>query len=189
MIRKDGFAGPIKLSLEDPPPGFTAASVSLVGTQTVARLVLKTDLATTPEPVNLKVVGTAKIQDRKVTRPGVPAEDRMQAFLWRHLVPAANLKALVFDPSSQPPPKRTPRLRPPAQPDARPVAAATESVTNQPAGVLADPLTNKPTAIVADSSTNKPAGPLTNAVPPKPSFTKKQVAAVCASSSVSTKMA
>ena len=42
-IRKDGFTGPIKLSLKDPPPGFSAAPVSLTGTQAVARLTMKTD--------------------------------------------------------------------------------------------------------------------------------------------------
>ncbi|HWI56028.1 MAG TPA: PPC domain-containing protein, partial [Bacillota bacterium] len=73
VIRKDGFAGAIKVSLKDPPAGFSASPVSLVGTQAVARLTLKTTLAATPEPVNLSVIGTAKIQDRDVTHTAVPA--------------------------------------------------------------------------------------------------------------------
>ena len=32
----------------------------------------------------------------------------MQAFLWRHLVPAEDLMALVYSPSYQPPPERVP---------------------------------------------------------------------------------
>ena len=32
----------------------------------------------------------------------------MQAFLWRHLLPAQDLEALVFDPAFQPPLKRVP---------------------------------------------------------------------------------
>ena len=32
----------------------------------------------------------------------VPAEDRMQAFLWRHLVPAQEFMAMVFDPNTTP---------------------------------------------------------------------------------------
>ncbi len=36
----------------------------------------------------------------------------MQAFLWRHLVPAAELQALVYSPSAKPPPKRAPPSRP-----------------------------------------------------------------------------
>ena len=38
----------------------------------------------------------------------MPTEDRMQAFLWRHLVPAEELKLLAFDPSFEPP-KRLPK--------------------------------------------------------------------------------
>ncbi len=53
----------------------------------------------------------------------------MQAFLWRHLVPAAELKALVFDPNYLPPPKRLPRARPETGPESRPVPA-TMSGTN-----------------------------------------------------------
>jgi hypothetical protein len=138
-IRKDGFTGPIKLGLKEPPAGFMAIPTSLSGTQAVARLTLKTDLLKMEEPVNLTVVGSAKIKDQDVTREAVPAEDRMQAFLWRHLVPATELKALVFDPAYQPPPKRSPRARPPAEVEpktavasAEPVPASSGSVTNKP---------------------------------------------------------
>ena len=48
VIRKDGFTGPIKLGLKNPPAGFSAAPVSLSGTQAVARLTLKTDLLAHP---------------------------------------------------------------------------------------------------------------------------------------------
>jgi hypothetical protein len=106
----DGFTGPIKLGLKDPPEGFSAAPVSLSGAQEVARLNLKTTLTATQEPVTLCVQGSARIQGREVVRQGVPAEDRMQAFLWRHLVPAEDLRVTVFDPSFQPPPKRVSRV-------------------------------------------------------------------------------
>jgi hypothetical protein len=111
-IRKDGFTGPIKLALKNPPAGFSASSVSLSGTQEVVRLTLKTDLTSTKEPVRLSIVGSASVQDREVVHAAVPAEDRMQAFLWRHLVPAEELLVLVFDPAYQPPPKRVARARP-----------------------------------------------------------------------------
>ena len=131
-IRKEGFTGPIKLALKEPPTGFSAAPISLSGTQAVARLTLKTDLLTTAEPVNLSVIGSAKIQDRDVTHEAVPAEDRMQAFLWRHLVPATELKALVFDPSYQPPPKRSPRARSPAEVEPKPAVASADPAANKP---------------------------------------------------------
>ncbi len=98
----------------------------------MARLTVKTDLRETPEPVNLTIVGSAKIGDRDVSHEAVPAEDRMQAFLWRHLVPATELKALVFNPSSQPEPKRIPRARPPSSPDTNATATASSASSSKP---------------------------------------------------------
>ncbi len=131
VVRKDGFTGPIKLSLKDPPEGFSAAPASVSGTQAVARLTIKTTLKLTDQPVNLAVIGSATIEQQEVTRDAIPAEDRMQAFLWRHLVPAAELKAVVFDPAWQPPPKRVPRTRPQTEVEAKPAVAATEGTTNK----------------------------------------------------------
>jgi hypothetical protein len=105
-IRKDGFADPIKLSLKNPPQGFTAAAVTMSANQEVTRIMVKTDLTGTKEPVDLVVQGTAEIGDREVSHDAVPTEDMMQAFLWRHLVPAEDLQVLVYNSSYQPPPKR-----------------------------------------------------------------------------------
>jgi hypothetical protein len=131
-IRKDGFTGPIKLSFMNPPPGFSASPISISGTQEVVRLTVKTDLVETPEPVNLTVAGSAKIGDREVSHEAVPAEDRMQAFLWRHLVPATELKALVFNPSAQPPPQRVPRVHPPSAIQTNATAVASGPASGKP---------------------------------------------------------
>jgi hypothetical protein len=150
-MRKDGFAGPIKLGLKEPPAGFSATPVTLSGTQTVARLTLRTSLAATQDPVTLSICGSARIGGQEIARQAVPAEDRMQAFLWRHLVPAKDLKVLVFDPAYQPPPKRLAPLRPPS------LAA-----------------TNAPVSTNAIAGTNAVSG--TNAAAAKPKFTKQQIA-------------
>lgn len=131
VIRKDGFTGPIQLALQDPPDGFSANPVSLTGTQTVARLNLRTTRAATDRPVNLTLVGSARIHGQEVRREAVPAEDRMQAFLWRHLVPAADFKVLVYDPNYQPPPKRVPPP-PPAPAEPKPVLVAANASTEKP---------------------------------------------------------
>jgi hypothetical protein len=110
--RHDGFAGPIKVTLKDPPPGFSAAPVILTGSQTVARFNFKGGPAPTKEPVRLSIVGSTKMGNREIVRAAVPAEDRMQAFLWRHLVPASDLLVMVFDPAQTPPPKRVAPVRP-----------------------------------------------------------------------------
>ncbi len=105
-IRKDGFDGPIKLSLKDLPEGFESPGATLSAKQVSVGLSLRTSLTATAKPVNVTVVGTANAGDQEVVREAVPAEDRMQAFLWRHLLPADTLPVFVFDPSYQPPADR-----------------------------------------------------------------------------------
>jgi len=156
--RKDGFSGPIKLSLQDAPTGFSASPAAFGATQTVARLNLKTTLSETKEPITLSVVGSSKIGGEEVVRQAVPAEDRMQAFLWRQLVPAKDLQVLVFDPAYQPQPKRVPPSRPPVV-----------ALTNAPPRTSAVVLTN------AVTGTNVAVGS-TNVASAKPKFTKQQVA-------------
>lgn len=116
-IRKDGFDGPIKLSFKDLPAGFESPGATLAAKQEVVGLSLKTSLTAMEKPVNLTVVGAAKIGDREVVHEAVPADDKMQAFLWRHLLPAETLPVLVFDPSYQPP---ADRIRPPIRDEDRP---------------------------------------------------------------------
>jgi ribosomal protein L40E len=116
-IRKDGFGGPIALSFKDLPQGLESPGATLAANQEVVELAVKTSLTAMEKPVNLTLVGTAKIGDREVLHSAVPAEDRMQAFLWRHLVPAETLTALVFDPSYQP---SADRIRPPIRDEDRP---------------------------------------------------------------------
>jgi hypothetical protein len=116
-IRKDGFDGPIQLSFKNLPEGLQSPGATLAAKQEVVGLSLKTSLAAMENPVNLAVLGTAKIGDREVVHEAVPAEDKMQAFLWRHLLPAETLPALVFDPSYQPP---ADRIRPPIRDEDRP---------------------------------------------------------------------
>ena len=142
VMRKDGFTGPIKLTLKDPPSGCSATPVTLSGTQTVARLTFKCDRAG-KEPIHLTIAGSAKIGDTEITRAAVPAEDRMQAFLWRHLVPASDFEVLVYDPADDPPPQR------PA-----PVIQLSAQRTNAPAG------TNSATAAKPKFARNQIAGRL-----------------------------
>ena len=112
--RKDGFAGPIKVTLKNPPAGITCVPVTISGTQNVARLTLKTDLTETKAPLDLVVEGATQVPGLQVLQhEAVPCEDRMQAFLWRHLVPALDLKAVVYDPANKPTPAR---VIPPASP-------------------------------------------------------------------------
>lgn len=99
-IRKDGFNGTIRLSLKDQENGFVVQCSPLVGTQTVTRATIKTTLRETDEPVTLILQGCATNGVPCLVHDAIPAEDRMQAFLWRHLVPAQAFKVLVYDPKA-----------------------------------------------------------------------------------------
>ena len=150
-MRKDGCTGPIRLSLKDPPPECTAIPVSIADNQLLAKFTIKGGPTPTNSPVPLAITGTAMVDNRELTREAVPAEDRMQAFLWRHLVPATVLLAVVADPKYQATPKRVPPPRPP--PLMGPPAPEPEP----------PPLVGPPA----------PAGyPFP---PPKPKFTKSQI--------------
>ncbi len=116
-IRKDGFDGPIKLGFKDLPAGLESSGATLAANKEAVGLALKASLAEMEKPVDLTVTGSAKVGDREIVHAAVAAEDRMQAFLWRHLLPAETLPALVFNPSYRPPDDR---LRPPIRDEDRP---------------------------------------------------------------------
>jgi hypothetical protein len=114
-IRLDGFDGAIKLGLQDPPEGFSSTGATLAADSHMVRMTIRTTLEATEQPVELVVEGRAEIDDEEVVRAAVAAEDRMQAFLWRHLVPAEQFVASVYDPSYQPPRTRIPPPAPPKE--------------------------------------------------------------------------
>ena len=175
--RKDGFRGPIKLALQNPPAGFFASSVSLSGTQILARINIRTDLLATKEPVSLSIVGTAKVGEREITHEAVPAEDKMQAFLWRHLVPAKDLQVLVFDPKYEPPFKRVAPARPRPTIRTNALASANAALQTNAAGpVKALVATNAPAGTNLLGGTNSVAGTNATVAANRPRFTKQQVA-------------
>ena len=116
-IRRDGFSGPIKLSFKDLPAGLNSNGATIEAGQEVVALALETGLSEAEQPVRLSVVGSATIGDQEVVHQAVPTEDRMQAFLWRHLLPAEDLPALVFNPAYQP---LVERIRPTIRDEDRP---------------------------------------------------------------------
>ena len=142
-IRKDGFTDPIQVGLKNMPLGFASQSVTLTGTQAMGRLSFRTSRITTNELLNLTVECWAKMGDRIITNGAVPAEDRMQAFLWRHLVPAQDLKVLVYDPAYQPPGKRVVPPRPVPPVEVCPVVVDTNSTAGALAVAAKKPLFTK----------------------------------------------
>jgi hypothetical protein len=94
-LRKDGFADDIALALKDAPAGFSLGGARVPAGQDQVRITLAVPPKPLDEPVSLHVEGRAVISGREVVRSAVPAEDMMQAFAYRHLVPAAELKVSV----------------------------------------------------------------------------------------------
>jgi len=103
-LRKDGFSDEIALTLKDAPSGFTLSGGRVPAGQDQAKVSLKAPPTPTKEPLSLCVEGRAVIQGREIVRPAVPADDMMQAFFYRHLVPAKDLKVAVI-PRAKPSPR------------------------------------------------------------------------------------
>ena len=91
-FRRDGFDGDITLGLKDAPKGFSLGGGRIPSGQESVRLTLTAPVTPSVEPQNLTVVGFAAIAGKRVGHVAVPAEDMMQAFAYRHLVPAQELK-------------------------------------------------------------------------------------------------
>ncbi len=87
-VRHDGFAGDIRLTLKGAPDGFELAGGWVPAGQDKARLTLTLPRVATKGAAPLVLEGRATIGGREVCRAAVPAEDLMQAFFYRHLVPA-----------------------------------------------------------------------------------------------------
>lgn len=94
-LRKDGFAGDIALSLKDVPPGVSLGGAVVPGNTDHVRLTLSAATTPTKEPIDIVMEGRANVQGREIVRRAVPAEDMMQAFAYRHLVPARDFTLFV----------------------------------------------------------------------------------------------
>ncbi|HNQ91066.1 MAG TPA: PPC domain-containing protein [Verrucomicrobiota bacterium] len=112
-LRQDGFDGDITLELADAPPGFRLGGAWVPARQDQIRVTL-TLPPTPPKSAALRIEGRATVAGRELRRAAVPAEDLMQAFAYRHLVPAQDLMVGVAG-SSRPGPFLRPLLSDPVK--------------------------------------------------------------------------
>ncbi len=96
-LRRDDFSGPITLALKDAPPGFKLAGARIPDGQDHLRLTLTAPPIPKKRSLTLSLTGRATIDGKAVIRPVVPAENMMQAFAYRHLVPVSELKAVASE--------------------------------------------------------------------------------------------
>lgn len=91
VIRKHGFDGEIEVRLVNAPAGFALSGGHVPPGVETTRMTLTPPQTPSARPVALRLEARASINGQMSTRPVIPAEDRMQAFLWTHLVPAEQL--------------------------------------------------------------------------------------------------
>jgi hypothetical protein len=87
-LRKDGFTNEIRLVWKNAPAGFSLSGARVPAGQDQVRITLSAPALDPPGPLRLDLEGRATVEGREVVHRAVPAEDRMQAFAYRHLVPA-----------------------------------------------------------------------------------------------------
>jgi len=97
VLRRDGFSGKITLALKNAPEGFSLSGGTIPANWDRMRLTLTAPPRSNNGPFHLSLEGHAQVQEHEIVRPGVPAEDMMQAFAYRHLVPSKELAVWVTD--------------------------------------------------------------------------------------------
>ncbi len=95
-LRKDGFTNEIMLALSDTPAGMVLSGGRVPANQDQMRMTLTAPPNPPKAPYRLNLEGRAIIEGVAVVHPAVPAEDMMQAFAYRHLVPARELEVAVL---------------------------------------------------------------------------------------------
>ena len=91
-LRKDGFSGEINLSAR--PEGFVLGGGRIpAGSDSVSATLTFPETAKGGVPQPLEITGSSEISGSQVSRKAVPADDRLQAFIYHQLVPAPELLA------------------------------------------------------------------------------------------------
>jgi hypothetical protein len=97
-LREDGFNQDIEMNLVDPPGGFRLDGGVIPGNADQVRMTLTMPETPLPQPIELAMEGSAPRRARSrsmITKPAVPAENMMQAFIWYHLVPVERWNVVV----------------------------------------------------------------------------------------------
>jgi len=94
-LRKDGFAGDIDLRLLDAPNGFLLSGTQIAADKGSLEVKLSAPRGAPRQVFPVRLEGRARIGGETISRPAVAAEDMMQAFLWRFLVPRQELLIAV----------------------------------------------------------------------------------------------
>lgn len=91
VLRLDGFDGEVQVKLQDPPPGFHMPVCTVPADKDTWSFTVKVPDRPTEFPVALKLQGLAQVEGKDLAVDAIPAEDVMQAFAYKHLVPVDSL--------------------------------------------------------------------------------------------------
>lgn len=95
-LRRDGFSGEIALTLKAAPEGFRLSGGLIPAGQDRVQLTLTVPPTAQQRFLGLNLEGHATVGSQQISRPVVPAEDMIQAFEYRHLVPTKELQVAVL---------------------------------------------------------------------------------------------
>jgi hypothetical protein len=104
--RRDGFRGPVSLAVEGGGAEWKTAGAVVPAGRDRVRFTVEVPWNAAPGVWRLSLTGRAETPAGAITRMAEPADDAMQAFLWRHLVPAREWLARVAPGKGRTPPVR-----------------------------------------------------------------------------------
>jgi hypothetical protein len=93
-VRKDGFNGDVRIAIKEATAGFSLDGAIIPAGRDHVHMTMTVPPRGLRQPVWLQMEGTAIIGGQAVTRPVVPADDMMQAFANRHIVPTRQFLAV-----------------------------------------------------------------------------------------------
>ena len=157
-LRRDGFEGDIRLALPDVFEDFQLHGGLIPGDAESMRMTLKLPTTPTDGPLTLAMHGQSRgsRSAQPLTRPAVPAENMMQAFIWYHLVPVDDWNIIINPRQAvQPPFEMAQSGRPPLVPRGGsllvPARALSDDVVADELGVeLMDPPPGTSAEVVTD---------------------------------------
>lgn len=89
--RKDGFDGPIRIIPSEGAAGYSIQGGLIPAGENEAWVTLSGTKKKKPEHVRVDLLAVASVGANEFSKSVVPTDNSMQAFLWRHLVPAQEL--------------------------------------------------------------------------------------------------
>jgi hypothetical protein len=95
-MRHDGLTNDITIALKNAPAGFKTSGGRIAAGTNETTLMLTAPFTREHALYRLTLEGRARTDAGELVRPVVPAEDLMQAFFYRHLVPAQELQVAII---------------------------------------------------------------------------------------------